>query len=409
MLRWIAFLAVVGCGGAPHPQPARAVEPAAPQPVAAPDEPATPTAAPERSLGADQIRCDSTSNADLSIDGLLDDWHDNKIVAHAGVPGGAVALRCSWDGTSLALALAIDDDRVVRVRGRGDQDRVDVTIAARGGRPITASVLPGNAIAGPKIAAPRRVRVADSLQPKGFSIEMLVPASAIPELSQATSELALRIVFHDSDQATGGAASDVPIDAKVELAERKDLFDDFLAAVHLQRTDIKLDVQADLDPDHRGKERLVAGGTVIGVLTDQYGFVTLPAQSAADVLRIELLPLGPRGSQVISAVVRQTGNGGSRDLLLLWTVWSGQLTPLGQLEVRKQQGASVLESEWKVDKGKLVVTPKPAIGWTARTWNEQPAEDADPILLPWDRKVGGTAYTLTGKDLARRELPARKR
>ena len=415
MLRRIAFLALVGCGGAPHPAPTPAAgpQPAAPEPTTASEEPAPGPATPEPTLGPDRIRCDNTSNADLSIDGLLDDWHDNQIVAHAGAPGGAVALRCSWDGASLALAITVDDDRVVRVRGRGDEDRVDVTIAAPHARPVTASVRPGNSIAGPKIAVPSRVRAADSLQPKGFSIEILVPASAVPELSQATSELALRVVFHDSDQATGGADHDIPIDAKIELAERKDLFDDFLATVHLRREDIKLDLQADLDPDHRGKERLVAGGTVIGVLTDQYAFVTLPAQSAADVLRIELLPFGPRGSLVISAVVRQSGNGGSRDLLLLWTVWSGQLAPLGQIEVRKQAGDKVLEAEWKIVKSKkgpeLWVTPKPAIGWTARTWNEEPAQDADPILLPWDRKVGGTAYTITGKELAHRDLPPQRK
>ena len=42
--------------------------------------------------------------------------------------------------------------------------------------------------------------------------------------------------------------------------------------------------------------------------------------------------------------MRQTGNGGSRDLLMLWTVWSGQLQPLGQIEVRKEQGPNVLEA-----------------------------------------------------------------
>ena len=50
------------------------------------------------------------------------------------------------------------------------------------------------------------------------------------------------------------------------------------------------------------------------------------------------MPLGTRGLQVVEAMVRQTGNGGSRDLLMLWTVWSGQLQPLGQIEVRKEQG-----------------------------------------------------------------------
>jgi hypothetical protein len=72
----------------------------------------------------------------------------------------------------------------------------------------------------------------------------------------------------------------------------------------------------------------------------------------------------------------------------------------------------VLESEWKVVPGRkpeLVVTPRPAVGWTAESWNEEPAADADAIALPWNPKSGGTAYALTGKELARRTLPVAKK
>jgi hypothetical protein len=97
---------------------------------------------------------------------------------------------------------------------------------------------------------------------------------------------------------------------------------------------------------------------------------------------------------------------------MLWTVWSGQLQPLAQIEVRKERGGNVLESSWTIGKGKqgpeLVVTPKPAVGWTAETWNEQVADDADSILLPWDAAKGGTGYTLHGHELVRRDLPAPK-
>jgi hypothetical protein len=358
------------------------------------------------------IRCDNVATGDLSIDGLLDDWKQDEVLARAGgVPDALVSLRCSWDGSALAIALDVVDDRIVRVAsGKGHEDRIEVAVGA-GGKPIAFTVLPGNAIAKTKIAAPAHVQVADSLQPKGFSVEARVPASAIAGFSTATPALDVKIVFHDSDAATGGADHDVELPLAIELADRKDLLDDFLKTVRLRKTDIKVDTLADLDPDHRGKERLVAGGTVIGVLAEQFAYVALPAQKPADVHAVTLMPFGPRGSQVVSAVVRQQGNGGSRDLLMLWTVWSGQLQPLGQIEVRKEQAGKVLESEWKIDKGKkgpeLVVTPKPAVGWTAETWNEAPADDADSILLPWDTARGGTAYTITGKELARRDLPSR--
>ena len=365
---------------------------------------------------AGSVRCDDQSNAELSVDGMLDDWKSNQVLARIGAPAdGAIALKCSWDGTSLGLALELADDRVVRVPGssRGHEDRVDISLAVAGGKPIAIVVYPGTAIAKEKILAPAKVSAADSLQPNGFSVEAKIPASRVPGFSASTPAFELRITFHDSDQAAGGDETDLVLATTVELGDKKDLLDDFLREVRLKRSDVKLDAMAELDPDRKGKERIVAGGTVIGVLTDQFAYVTLPVPKPSDVREVKLVPLGTRGLQVVEAVVRQNGNGGSRDLLMLWTVWSGQLQPLGQIEVRKEQGPNVLESQWAIGKGRkgpeLVVTPKPAVGWTAGTWNEEAASDADPILVPWNTVKGGTGYTLRGHELERRDVPAPKR
>lgn len=360
------------------------------------------------SAGPVAVRCDDLATGELSVDGLFDDWTTPPRAHSGAAPDAAIELRCAWDGTALALALDLTDDRVVRVRGKGHEDHVDIAVGA-GGKPVVLSVYPGTAIAKPRITAPAGVAVADSLQPHGFSIEARIPAAAIAGLTDSTPSLDLAIVFHDADRATGGDDGEVALAATIELGDRKDLLDDFLRATRLRRADLKLDTLADLDPDRRGRERLVAGGTVIGVLTDRFAFVTLAVARPADVKRVELLALGPRGLQVISAVITQGGNGGTRDLLLLWTVWSGQLQPLAQIEVRKQLAGKLLEASWKIVKGRrgpeLWVEPRPAIGWTAETWNEEPASDADPIVLPWDAARGGVAYTLTGAEVARRDLP----
>lgn len=359
------------------------------------------------------IRCDDLSTADLSVDGLLDDWPRAPLVKGGSPSDGQVELRCSWDGTAFALSLDIKDDRLIRVRsGKAHEDHVAITIGATGGKPLAIDVFPGNAMAKVKVVKPAKVAVADSLQPKGFSVELKVPASALPGFSPSTPSLELGVTFHDSDQATGGDDTDVALPLVVELGDRKDLLDDFLRSVRLKKKDVTLDKLANLDPDRRGTERIVAGGTVIGILTDQYAFVSLPAQSAADVKKVELLPLG-NGFLIVSAVVRQGGNGGSRDLLMLWTVWSGQLEPLGQIEIKKQMGTNTLESGYRIAKGKkgpeLVVEPKPAVGFTAETWNEEPASDAEAIVLPWDTTKGGVAYYLRGKQLDHRDLPAPKK
>ncbi len=357
-------------------------------------------------------RCDTGSVGELAIDGLLDDWKDSRVVARVGSPSdGAVEMHCVWDGSAIAFALDIKDERLIRVKG-GTEDKVTLSLAA-GGKPVAVTVFPGNSMAKVKITKPAKVEAADSLQPKGFSVELAIPAAAIPEYSPSTPAFQLDLVFHDSDAATGGDTTPLAIQQPIELGDRKDLLDDFLSTVRLKRTDVKLDSLVDLDPDRKGKERIVAGGTVIGVLTDQFAYVTLPAASPTDVQKIELLPMGAKGTQIISALVRQTGNGGSRDLLMLWTVWSGQLQPLVNIEVRKELGGNVLETSYAIAKGKkgteLVVESKPAVGFTAESWNEVPAGDSDSILLPWDDKKSGIAYTVKGAEIERRELPKKKK
>ncbi|HEY1547553.1 MAG TPA: hypothetical protein VGG28_07030 [Kofleriaceae bacterium] len=355
------------------------------------------------------LKCDDVATSDFSIDGLLDDWHTQLLARVGSAPDGSIAFRCAWDGTTLAMALDIADDRVVRVRGgKGHEDHVDIAISA-GGAPLKATIFPGTPIAPTKLVVPAKLEVADSLQPHGFSIELRVPASRIAGFSPSTPSFELAIVFHDSDQATGGKDTDIPLDATLELSDRSDVLGDFLRTTNLKKSDLTVDQMAELDPDRRGKERLVAGGTVIGVITDQFAYVSLPVARASDVKSVKLLPLGPRGQQIISALVRQSGNGGMRDLLMLWTVWSAQLQPLAQIEVRKEQGGNVLESTWAIKGSELVVTPKPAVGWTETSWNEQSADDADPIALPWDHIKGGTAYKLAGHEVTRRDLPPAKK
>ena len=72
------------------------------------------------------------------------------------------------------------------------------------------------------------------------------------------------------DAKTGGDLVPVEIKQPIELGDRKDLLDDFLTTVRLKKTDVKVDQLVELEPERRGKERLIAGGTVIGVLTEQF-------------------------------------------------------------------------------------------------------------------------------------------
>lgn len=341
------------------------------------------------SAHAGPIHCEDLATADLQIDGLLDDW-PGAVAAHVGATGGAYALRCAWDGKALAVSLDVEDDRVVRVTGRGHEDHVELSVSA-GGKPAKIDVFPGNAIAKPRRSAPAHASVADSLQPRGFSIEARIPASAIPSWSASSGSLELSVIFHDSDQAAGGADSDVAFSGTVELSK---VLEDFLRTVKLKKGDLVLDTQVALDPDRWGKQRLVAGGRAIGVLTDQFAYVTVQG----DLRDVKVLTLGRK--QIVSAVVHFAAH----DVLMLWAVWSGQLSQLVQIDVRIETAGRVVSSAWQVVGKELVVTPKPAIGWTAETFPDQPIDDADPMVLPWDKTKKGVAYSVTGAEIKRRDL-----
>ena len=150
---------------------------------------------------------------------MLDEWHDRRVFTAVGnAADGAIEMRCIWDGRGIAFALDIKDDRVVRVKG-GSEDHVRISLRAVG-TPLVVDVYPGNTMAKPKHIKPAKASAADSLQPKGFSVELAIPAAAIPEFTPSTPNLQLRIVFSDSDAATGGDTTPVEIATAIELGDR---------------------------------------------------------------------------------------------------------------------------------------------------------------------------------------------
>ncbi|MBP6630915.1 MAG: hypothetical protein KBG28_01155 [Kofleriaceae bacterium] len=360
---------------------------------------------------------------DVEVDGMLDDWDG---VAKARVGGNnadaSYDLYCLYDAQHLALAFDVRDDRVVRVgKGPAREDVIELSLDAGGGRwqllawPGTAGVRPRRgAGAGGKQAVPRGVRIEDSLRPRGFAVEVVIPLARLPGYSAGTAALRASLVFRDADQAATGTPEPIEFVGTIALGGQKDLLTDFLRAVRAQPGDVKVDLQADVDPRHAGKERVVVAGTAVGVLTDRFVYTTLAAASPADVRRATVLDLG--GGRVIAAVVHQAGVGadaGSRELLVLLAVAGGAITPILTVEIGKALAGRSLTSSWKVEprgKGReLVVTAGPAVGWDEETFAEAPAPGLHPIHLPWDEDRWGTAFWLERGELRSRPLPLPKR
>ena len=357
----------------------------------------------------------------IVVDGLLDDWAAIKGAHTDAGDAAGFDVRCAYDDTSLAIAVNVRDAHVVRVaKGPANEDWIEIDLG-RGASALKLALYPGNALAKPRRllnggAVPKWLSAEDSLQPKGFSVELVIPLAKIPGYSSNIANLPARIRFHDSDAATSKPGEPIAMMGALGLSEKIDLLHDFLKSIGGDPKDVTLDVTTRLDPSRKDQQRVVAIGTVIGVLTDQFAYTTLAVASAADVRKVELIDLRGDGTRVIAATVRQRidfGTSlGTRDLLMLFSVSGGQLDPIEPIELRKSQGSNVLESTWKLQKHghrfDLIVTAKDAVGWNASNYNEEPATDAAPINLPWDDARSSTMYWLDGGSMQSRALPKAK-
>lgn len=360
------------------------------------------------------LRCPNPTEA-VTVDGITDEW--KTAASKKGTSDTGLGLRCSWDGTQLAFAIEVRDEKIVRVpKAKGREDVLVLTIEA-GGTPLVITLRPANqlapsstAISGGKRSA--ALRVADSLSEQGFAVEVAIAAASLVGFSANAPAVTVAAAYRDVDTASGavGSVDTELIDQRaVEFADRGSLFSDFLATVRLKKSDVAFDQLANVDPELAGMERVVIGGTVIGLLTSQYAYVSLPAASPRDVIARGVLPLGKPGQHAIYAVVRQSNGALSRDLLLLFTAWSGQLSPLGSFEIRRQDGKAVLENQYKSvpsPKGgaELHLLAKPQSGFAPETFVASQDEGVDPIVVPWDPARRGVALRVVGAEVARRDL-----
>jgi len=381
-------------------------------------------------LGAAQVAysqprhtCELSEPDTITVDGMLDDWQGIRRARVGGDDHDAsFDLRCLYDGKTLALSVDVRDEHVVRSKkpGRGD-DQLELRLAA-GGAPLTITVVPGLGRLDPVVRvggrpAPRWLAIESTLQQRGWSVELTLPLARIRGYAPATPQLSADVRYRDGDVPRGKTPERTIGDTfALVLAGKADVLAGFLQATGLKRGDLRLDTKADVDPAAPGAERVVAGKRLIGVIEDRFGYVQLPAERDDDVQSVRVADLRGDGSRVILAVVRQRGGGGSRDLLLGYGARGGRPAQLFAIEIRKERGASRLESTWKIvtrgrgrhRRAELLVQAKPAVAWDVDSYGEQDATDAEPIALPWDDDRWGTVYWLDGDQLQSKPMPGKR-
>lgn len=383
-------------------------------------------AAPARAAGRD-IACGGVEAGTIHVDGLISDWEGVSSTEIAGSPVPAdgkplvAKLRCNYDDKALYLLIEVQDDSLVRTAAAGPlEDHLEVALDLGGGRMDRLLVYPGSyqqklprrlrwaaggaglprpidgegpAGRAKPLKGPPVVEVYDSLLPLGYSVELRLPLKALPAHKPGTPlPLGIKIVDVDSrarpqivsvaDTSSGERPEDL---SRVQFQEAQSALESLLDDLKAGHSDIWWDKTGDIGG---GPGRVLMIARALCVIGKEYGWQEV-APSRQDIKDVQLVSVGDK---LTAAALRtsESGGGGSRELLRLYRLQKGQFQPIFIAEVRKQIGQDVLESQVSyVKRGKavdIVLTAKPPVGFTEATYQEFPATDAQPILLPWKDK-----------------------
>jgi hypothetical protein len=360
---------------------------------------------------AGNLPCREIEPDSVTIDGMLDDWE--------GIPGArgggkdkdqSFELRCATDDDTLYLVVDARDDRLVRLfKAKGKlqdaEDHLEVTLPG-----VSLRLWPGTERNGPRRqqlqkkkwkALPKWLKVEDTQQPKGWSVEIALPLAKVG-WTEDTAELAAAITFVDADDTEVHTSERLAQDFTLGFgaAPTTDVFAQFLKDAKLKKGDVVID--ASLGEGMR----LVGGKSIIGLVGKSYSYIHLPG----DASKMQLVDLRGDGKKQVLVVLRQSGGGGSRDLVAVFAPEDGKVEQLFAVEIRKEADGNLLESTWKLQKKKkgkgqeLVVEAGTAVGWDEDTFEEDQAEDAETIHLPWDDDRRGGVYWLDGDTLRSKVL-----
>lgn len=339
------------------------------------------------------VPCGLAERATIAVDGLLDDWEGvtGPTLGGDDARDATLTVLCNHDGKTAYLALDARDDRLIRTAkaGAGD-DRLAIRLGR--GR-VTIYPASPDARVRRKVAFDGKawpLRIADGLREGGWAIELSIPLARIPGFEAGTPLLPLDLTWSDADLLSETRAQETIASgvSSIAFAEGDALFRGFLEQHRLTRADVKLDVLVDVD-GQRGKERVIWAGRVVGVLSDEAGYLVLPA-AAKDVLEVKPIDVEGKGTAVLVARWLEHGGGGSREVLGIFVARGGGLERLFAHELAKRTPTLSIANTiaWqpagKKKRGKaLVIKLGEARGVSEATWREAPAEDMVPILLPW--------------------------
>lgn len=362
--------------------------------------------------------CERVEADEFSIDGMTDDWNDFESVTYGSGRDAKLKVTCAYDNRKLYLLLSVSDERLMRTK-KGNakkEDSIQLKLGAGQSKAMRIVVLPGSLRAPRKaISLPSGVEIEDSLQDDGFSMELAIPLKKIKDWSPTVPYLQGTVQYFDVD-AGSDRPSPVGLKGRVHFGDAVATYQSFMRTTGLKNSDVKLDRLVDADPG-AGPERVIIGGKVMGLVGTSFNYMTLPIADAKDLIRCKVVDFDGGGLHGVITELRQYGNGGSRDILVVWFAQGdGSFRPALTFETRKEMAGNIITSTWSMaprgkyreaenaskSKRRRKYKPQPghdilvrvgeSVGFNAGNYREAPAPDAKGILLPWGEQESAVHY-----------------
>lgn len=367
--------------------------------------------------------CEHVRADEFSVDGMTDDWDGLDSVTYGSGRDAKLQVKCAYDDSKLYFMLEVSDERLLRTKkaNASKEDRIQLSLGVAKSKPLRITVLPGSLRAPRKVVtSPKGVEIEDSLQDDGFSLELAVPLRSFKSWSPSVPYLQGSIRYFDTDAPSESKAqSVVGLKGRVHFSDAVETYRAFMRTTRLKNSDVRLDKLVDADPG-LGPERVIIGGKVMGLVGTSFNYMTLPIAEAKDLIKCAVVDFDAGGRYAVITELRQYGNGGSRDVVIVWYAQGdGSFQPALTFETRKEMDGKLIANTWSLEprgrfredenantkrkrKRKRKYKPRPgkdilvrvgeSTGFSASNYREAPAPDAKAILLPWGEQQSAVHY-----------------
>jgi hypothetical protein len=361
---------------------------------------------PSLAAAAD-LPCGAAENGAVELDGLGDDWKDVD-----GIEGGnrdknrSFTVKCNLDDEALYLWIDVRDNYFVRTaRAAPGEDHLELTLS---GKRLT--IYPGDAAAlkekllwGSRPA--KGLRALSSLQPEGWAVELAIPRPLVPGWRKGAPSLSYRLRVVDCDsKASLKPEGEVELEGRITFDAGTGNLEAFLKERGLKRGDVLWERTLSLG-GREGGQALLAG-RVMALITDEgYLFGELPFRDRKDLKEVRAVDLAGDGREALLLRYVERGGGGAREVLAAYRFGTDRVSRVFAAEVGKSLGENKLACKVSfVRRGRatdIVLEALPPVGFTRDSYQESPADDLVPILLPWsdDKKAH---FQFRGDEYARK-------